>query len=145
MRITRKGRLKLGKSDFRIGNFIFTKEGGYIKVRDLDGMVSHSVRDNIVKGQMLSLLIDMAKDGDENSATLLAGYCTVMENVLCCVPFTRPDEEETYLEKLNKATIECFNKNKELYGVREDITDEEDGRILEDQKEIKEFIDKYNV
>lgn len=39
---------------------------------------------------------------------------------------------------MNKAVRECINRHKELYGIKEDLTDEEDAIILKEEQELHE-------
>lgn len=139
----RKGKAiaKIEKRDLRIGNYVVTDEGNFIKVTDISGSVSHRFAAmNLVKGVMFKQLFKEAKEGDEGALKLLESYCVVMHNVLSCFPFSK--SEFNYLEAINEATIRCYNDNKELYGIKDEPTDEENEKALESVKENEEVREK---
>lgn len=126
----RKGKVKIESKDYRIGNFVITEEKEHIKFMDINQQVSHRVSKLfLVKGCLMSGILEQARKGDENANALLESYLVVMHNVLCCFPFTKDDFN--YLERLNDATVECFKRNSELYGVKNDPSDAENEQSLE--------------
>ena len=43
---------------------------------------------------------------------------------------------------IDKACVACVNRHKEFYGIKEDITPEQDKEILEESKEVYEAIEE---
>ena len=132
MKVSKKGRLKIERRDYRQGNFVFTKEESHIKVQDINSTVSFRINTNVVAGRMLGIMIDNAKDGDKNSSQYLENYVVMMYNLLCSV------HDVELMQAVMDATIACINRHKEVYGIKEDISKEEDDGILEDVKGVAE-------
>lgn len=126
-------KLKVGKDDVRVGNFIYHREDDYIKVSDVSGMVSHRVSIYSVKGQQLQIALD-GVDTDPRYRTWLEQYAVVLYNVLCCV------FDVEFLSQINKSAVECAERHKKLY-VKE-VSDQEDARILDEVKETHEVMEK---
>ena len=59
-----------------------------------------------------------------------------MFNVLSCVP------DAEFFDALNKASVDCVNRHKDLYGIKENIGKEEDDAILSEQKELNEAMEE---
>ena len=110
----------------RVGNFELIQEKEHIKVKDINGIVSHRISLDTPKG----ILLRMAVDND--SVNWLQGYVTCMFNVLSCVP------DEAFLEEINRSAVNCVLRHPELYGIKEDFSDTEDAEILKGQKELNE-------
>lgn len=117
------------KKDKRVGNFTIHKEPLHLKFSDLYGLVTHRVSTLIPKGRFLEMGIEQGQDA------FLEAYCTVMHNVLSCVP------DSDFLSELNKAAAECAERHKDLYNIKEDIDKKEDDAILEGQKELNEELE----
>lgn len=117
---------KVSGKDRRVGNFIYHREEDYIKVFDINGVISH--RYSILTSKGMSLL-SIYEDGNE---TALQNYAVVMFNVLGCVP------DGEFLQKVNEAALECINRHPELYGLKKDIGKEEDDAILQEERELEE-------
>ena len=121
-----KKKVKVGKDDVRVGNFIFHSENGYVKVMDLSGFVSHRISGVIPKGRFVLAAMQDSKAKEQ----WLHNYAAVMFNVLSCVP------DAEFFERVNTAATECVQRHPELYGLKPDISDEEDKAIVESQREL---------
>lgn len=140
------GKVKLGRRDYRIGNFVVTDEGEHLKVSDINGMVSHRFSTGIAKGQLMKMMLAQARGGDAAARKSLEAYCVVFFNLLSCVPFTLKKEGDDFdfLSVLNDATVECVKRNRGVYGLQEDISKEADDRILDEVKEVSELEEKID-
>lgn len=132
MSIMRKSRAKCGPGEIRVGNFFVKEESGHIKVRDLNDVSSHRVLLSIPKGQMLKSLLVAARNGESQAKNFLHSYAVVMYNLLSCVP------DDQFLLGINELAVECMNRHKELYGIKDDIAKSDDDAILEEEKELAE-------
>lgn len=117
-------KIKISKGDYRVGNFVFHKEQGFVKVFDINSTVSHRIATSTTKGMYLALAIEEKKD------VWLANYAALVFNALSCVP------DAEFMEAVHKATIECVNRHANLYGINPDISKIEDDAITADQKEL---------
>ena len=122
----KRGKVKLEKGDRRVGNFVYHRESGHYKLQDIGGVMSIRVSNVLLAGRMISEVFD---DGGEN---FLANYATTMYNVIGCVP------DVEYLTALHKCAVDCINRHKDLYGVKDDISAEEDAVILREERELAE-------
>lgn len=120
------GKVKLENNDHKVGNFVFTMEKGHVKVQDINTTFSHRVTLASAKGAMLATLIKEEMD------VALQNYAIVMYNVLGVVP------DMQFLSDVNKLTVECSERHKDVYGIGEPLSDEEDKKVLEDTKEFME-------
>jgi len=126
MKVTKKGKVKLETGDRRVGNFVYHREKAHYKLQDIGGLFSLRVSNALLAGVMISEVMD---DGGEN---FLGNYAATMYNVLCCVP------DAELMAELNKSVVACVNRHKDLYGVKDDITAEEDAKILKEELELHE-------
>jgi len=122
----KKGKLKLERGDRRVGNFVYSREREHCKLQDIGGLFSFRVSDALMAGQMIHSVMD---DGGE---VFLGNYAAVMYNVICCVP------DVEFLTDLQGAVRDCLNRHKDLYGLKDDLTDEEDAKILQEERELAE-------
>lgn len=129
-------KFKISKDDLRIGNFVFHEEKGHIKVSDLNGNVTHRISTWIAKGQVLKAAMDGLKDGDSNMERYLENYAVVTFNFLSAVP-----DADLHKEVL-ESTIACINRHKDVYGIKDDITPEEDAKILDEEKNLEKALEE---
>lgn len=122
----KKGKVKLEKGDRRVGNFVYSREKAHVKLQDIGGLFSFRVGEQLLAGQMLMSVLD---DGGEN---FLGNYAAVMYNTICCVP------DVEFLTALQGAVRDCLNRHKDLYGLKDDLTEEEDAKILREEVELAE-------
>lgn len=122
---------KIASGDVRVGNFIYHKEEGYIKISDVAGMISHRLSIFIPKGR---LLMEAMEQQTEGAKRFLENYAVVMFNVMGCVV------DNKFLAEINDAAHGAINRHKDIYGIKEDISDKEDNQILQEVKETQEAI-----
>lgn len=122
----KRGKVKLEKGDRRVGNFVYHREPAHYKLQDIGGLVSVRISNALLAGRMIAEVMD---DGGEN---FLHNYAASVYNVMGCVP------DVEFLGELNKCVRECINRHKELYGIKDDLTEAEDAIILKEERELAE-------
>lgn len=130
MKTTKDGKLKLSKDERQIGNFVFKKESEHIKITDINSNLSHRVAKALNIGRML----EMALKDKQN--TWLHNYASMVWN------FSNIVTDEQFFLDIDKACVDCVNRHKEFYGIKEDITTDADKEILEESKEVYESIEE---
>ena len=130
MKVGKDGKLKLSKDERQIGNFIYKNEGEHIKICDINSQMTHRVAKHLNIGRMLEMALKEKKD------QYLANYAAMTwlySNIVT--------DEQFFLD-IDKACVDCVNRHKEFYGIKEDITPEQDKEILEESKEVYEAIEE---
>lgn len=130
MRVTKDGKLRLSKDERRVGNFIFKNEENHIKICDINSQLTHRVAKHLNIGRMLEIAL---KDRQENWLANYAALIWIFSNVVT--------DEQFFLD-INKACDDCIRRHKGFYGIKEDITTEEDAEILQEAKETYEAIEE---
>lgn len=142
---TKNGKVKLERRDLRLGNFVFTDEKGAISLSDIGGLMKIRLNEELTSAKIIKIFMESAKGGDESASNALAAYATVMYNLISSSPFHRTQEDGfNFLVELNNLVVRCVNVNKDLYGLKEDISLEEDNEIVEDLKGVNEFEEKID-
>ena len=121
---------KLPKNTRQIGNFLFKNEENYIKICDINSQMTHRVSKSLNIGRMLEMALKEKKD------QYLANYAAMTwlySNIVT--------DEQFFLD-IDKACVDCVNRHKEFYGIKEDITPEQDKEILQEAKETIEAIEE---
>lgn len=115
-----------------MGNFVIHTENDHYKIQDINS--TFSVRAAIITpiGQLIKAALVNLKGGDENSESFLHDYCAVFYNVLSVAP------DYEFLGAIQKAAVDCLNRHKDMYGIKDDISKEEDDRILKEEVELAE-------
>ena len=133
----KNGKVKLEPGDVRVGNFVYSRVGDKVMLSDIGGMFTMGLdMDATFAGQMLYHIYSMAKDGDKGSLHYLATYAAIMMNVCSVVPVEK--KEFSWFGKLNAVCEEGYVYMKELYDLKDDISDEDDRKILNGVKEMEE-------
>jgi hypothetical protein len=130
MKTTKDGKLKLSKGERQIGNFIYKNEDEHIKICDINSQMTHRVAKHLNIGRMLEMALKEKKD------QYLANYAAMTwlySNIVT--------DEQFFLD-IDKACVDCVNRHKEFYGIKEDITKENDDEILQEAKETIEAIEE---
>lgn len=128
----KKGKMKLQRGDVRVGNFVFHAEKEHYKVQDINGVFSL----RLYGGMPAAMMMRTGLSDPQGNENFLHGYAAVMYNVLSCVP------DEEYLKAVNEAAIACVNRHKEFYGIKDDVTAEEDAAIVKEEKELEEAVEE---
>lgn len=130
MKTGKDGRLKLSKDERQVGNFVFKNEPEHIKICDINSAMTHRVGKHLNIGRFLEL--GMKEAGDKGLSNY-AGLLWLFSNIV-------PDVE--FLKDIDKACTDCVNRHKEFYGIKEDITAEQDKEILDEVKATTEAIEE---
>ena len=130
MKTTKDGKLKLSKDERQIGNFVYKNEPEYIKICDINSQMTHRVAKHLNIGRMLEMALKEKKD------QYLANYAAMTwlySNIVT--------DEQFFLD-IDKACVACVNRHKEFYGIKEDITPEQDKEMLQEAKDAYEAIEE---
>ena len=130
MKTSKDGKLKLSKDERQIGNFIYKNEPEHIKICDINSQMTHRVAKHLNIGRMLEMALKERKD------QYLANYAAMTWL------FSNIVTDEQFFLDIDKACVDCVNRHKEFYGIKEDITTEEDAEILQEAKETYEAIEE---
>ena len=130
MKTTKDGKLKLSKDERQIGNFIWKNEPEHIKICDINSQMTHRVAKHLNIGRMLEMALKERKD------QYLANYAAMTWL------FSNIVTDEQFFLDIDKACVDCVNRHKDFYGIKEDITTEEDAEILQEAKETYEAIEE---
>lgn len=137
----KNGKVKLEPGDVRVGNFVYSRVGERIMLSDIGGIFTMGLdKDATFAGQMLFEIYGMAKDGDKGSLHYLATYAAVMMNVCSVVPVEKP--EFSWFGRINEVCEEGYGYMKDLYNLKDDISDDEDRKILNEVKDIEKVKDE---
>ena len=130
MKVSKDGKITLAKNERQFGNFILKNEEFYMKVIDIQSQISHRVSKLLNIGRFLE--IAYKEKANENIHTYMA-LLWIFSNVI-------PDVE--FAKDINNACIACINRHKDFYGIKEDISTEEDAEILREAKETYDAVEK---
>ena len=130
MKAGKDGKLKLSKGERQIGNFVWKNEAEHIKITDINSNLSHRVSKTLNIGRMLEMAL---KERHDNYLGNYASMVWLFSNIVT--------DEQFFLD-IDKACVDCVNRHKEFYGIKEDITPEQDKEILQEAKETYEAIEE---
>ena len=130
MKTGKYGKLKLSKDERQIGNFVYKNEPEYIKICDINSQMTHRVAKHLNIGRMLEMAL---KEKQDNYLANYAAMTWLYSNIVT--------DEQFFLD-IDKACVACVNRHKEFYGIKKDITPEQDKEILEESKEVYEAIEE---
>ena len=122
--------LRLRKGDVRVGNFIYHAEGDHYKMTDLNGVFSVRVSAYTSVGMMMKA----AMASPQENETFLHNYAAVMYNALSAVP------DMDFLAAVNSAAVAAVDRHREMYGMKDGLTPEEDAAITEEERELDEAV-----
>ena len=134
MKVGKDGKLKLSRDERQIGSFVFKNEETHIKICDINSALTHRVSKHLNIGRMLEVALKDRQD------KWLEGYATMTwlySNIVT---------DEQFFRDINRACEDCVNRHKDFYGIKDDITPEQDKEILDEvqgaQKAIAELKEK---
>lgn len=132
---------------FESGAFTWTASGGRVCLRTLSDSFYFRVSTASAAGKFLSMAVEAARGGDEGSGRFLSAYASVMMEAHSVVPCHDKGEGEApefdFLMELHKASREAVNRHPDLYGApKKPVTDEEDKKILEEERRLRDAEDK---
>lgn len=121
---------RLSKGEIQVGGFLIKNEDAYIKISDASGYMSHRVSKFLNIGKMLEMALE------EKQTQYLENYCALVW------AFSNVVTDPQYFLDIDRACVDCINRHKDYYGIKEDIGYDEDRQILVEQKEVLEEIEK---
>ena len=130
MKAGKDGKLKLSKGERQIGNFVWKNEAEHIKITDINSNLSHRVSKTLNIGRMLEMAL---KERHDNYLGNYAAMVWLFSNIVT--------DEQFFLD-IDKACVDCVNRHKEFYGIKEDIIPEQDKEILQEAKETYDAIEE---
>ena len=130
MKVGKDGKLKLSKDERQIGNFIYKKEAEHIKITDINSNLSHRVSKTLNIGRMLEIAL---KEKHDNYLGNYAAMVWLFSNIVT---------DEQFFVDIDNACVACVNRHKDFYGIKEDITPEQDKEILEEARQTYEAIEE---
>ena len=128
MKTTKDGKLKLSKDERQIGNFIYKDEPGYIKISDINSAMTHRVSKHLNIGRLLEMAL---KERSDNYLANYASMTWLYSNIVT---------DEQFFMDINKACVDCIERHKEFYGIKDDIAPETDKEILDEVQGAQEAI-----
>ena len=128
MKTTKEGRLKLAKGERQIGNFIYKDEPEYIKISDINSAMTHRVSKHLNIGRLLEMAL---KERSDNYLANYASMTWLYSNIVT---------DEQFFMDINKACVDCVERHKEFYGIKDDIAPETDKEILDEVQGAQEAI-----
>lgn len=138
MKVKRDNKLKLGAFEKRVGNFVIKYESTHMKVMDIGQVFTHRADKLTPVGMFLESCYKKLGT-DENTGKGLANWMAVMFTVFSVVP------DVDFLTAVMDASKACMERHPEAYGMpKQDVTDEEDARIIKEEREIAEFEEEVN-
>lgn len=126
MKVSKEGKVVITKADYRVGNFVWSNYSEYVAFSDINRTIQTKVSKRTLVGQMLENAIR------EKSDNFLHNYGGILYYLNGVVP------DQQFIEEVFKSTQDCLERHPELYG-KADVTDEEDAKIIQEEKELKEF------
>lgn len=131
MKTNRKAQIRLQNGDYRVGNFVFHDENNHVKCMDISGMTSWRVSADTSVGMLVRLAIKEKHD------VWLKNYAAMMFSMLCLVP------DNSFFAKHADLINAQVAAHPEYYGKPQPTDDkEEDDRILQEERELHEEINK---
>lgn len=130
MKVGKDGKLKLSKDERQYGNFVVKNEETHMKICDINGYMTHRVSKENNIGKFLE---EAWKKKESNFLHNYASLVWIFSNTV-----TDPQ----FFVDIDKACGDCINRHKELYGIKEDLSDAEDNAILEELREVYNEIEK---
>lgn len=132
MKVGKDGRVVLTRADHRVGNFVWSNYSDYVAFTDISRTIQTKVSKRTLVGQMLENAI---KGRNDNFLHNYGGVLYYLNGIA-------PDQK--FIEEVFRSTQECLERHPELYG-RKEVSDEEDAKIVEEEKELREFEDEVRA
>lgn len=134
----KNGKVKLGRSDVRVGNFVLREEVGHMKIYDISETYTHRASKRTGMGIYLLAAFRALRSGtDEEKERVMKAmqnYFAVAFTFFSTVP------DIDFLETVYEASKGCIERHPEAYGIRPgEQTEKSDEEALEEVKAMKEF------
>lgn len=134
------------KIEYRAGAFTWTASGGRVCLKTLSDSFYFRVSTATAAGAFLAMVVDAARKGDGGSGRFLSAYASVMMEAHSVVPCHDRAEGDSpafdFLAEVHDVSLEAVRRHPDLYGApKEPVTDEEDKRILDEERRLREAED----
>lgn len=134
MKINKKGEIKLDKCETRVGNYVVREEKNYIKVSDINDMVSWRYHNVFIgKGLFLKEMMNRLREGAENAEDAIKNIIFVDHYALTAVL-----DAESLLE-VTEVITKGIKKHPEIYGLDPNASDEKNEEDLNSVKDLNAF------
>lgn len=114
---------------YQVGNFIYINEDNHVTIMDINSLVVHKVSKELNIGRLLTLALE------QKNEQFLRWYAAILWQFSNCIM------DSQFLQDFTSVWLDCVNRNKEFYGIKEDITKEEDDKILNEERELRETLE----
>jgi hypothetical protein len=104
---------------------VYKNEPEHIKIMDINGSISVRISKTALQS---GRLLDIQMQNKENG--FLHNYAALLYNFIGVLV-----DEQFMVDAVNLC-VDCVNRHKEFYGLKADITPEQDKEILEESKEV---------
>lgn len=134
MKTDKNGNLILTGVDTRIGNFVYSNHSQYVSLADIGSLMTFRISKDTLCGRALAdRLKEFKKSGSDNYLTYFA---VMMFKTSLCVY-----DVDGFLG-LSREVDACIERHPDLYGgTKEPLSDEEDAKIVEEEKELHEAVE----
>lgn len=133
MKVLKDNKLKLDKNERRVGNFIVRNDETHMKVTDINQVFSHRADKRTPVGMFIEECY-LALTKDESTGKGLANWLAVIFTAFSVIP------DVDFLNQVMEASTKCMERHPEAYGLPDqNITDEEDAKIIQEERELAEF------
>lgn len=130
------GKLILNESDIQVGNFVLSIDDDFIYIQDINGIVSIRLRKLFsTEARYLELLL---KHEEENQIIL------GIEFPVMYLFLTTVKDSDCIKEIINSLTA-CINRHKDMFNIKENLTNEENNQITNNQKEFYDAIKELSL
>ena len=134
MKVSKKtGKVKLEANEVRVGNFFVCREENHMKIQDLNGVFHVRVMRQVAIGIWLENMWSRAVNGDEGAINTLKTYIATMWSVYSVVP------DDGFITDALRSAKDSLGRHPEWYGIKADVTAEEDADALEEMEGVSEF------
>lgn len=118
--------------EYRVGNFLYKDNGKYLEISDISGQFSFKVSPFSNSGLIIAAALDRKGELD----SFLRAYASILLMFVNSVP------DYIYFESMVKASNECYKRVGASLGIFDDISKEEDDKILNEVRTELEEIEK---
>lgn len=132
---SKDGKLILEEGDIQVGNFIFSQDDNFIYLQDINEAAFFKLRKmSSTAAQYIEILL---KDEKKNETAL------GLEAATAYLYLTTVKDSQC-IEKIINSLAECINRHKDLFNIRENISEEENKQIINDQKDFYSAVEKLS-
>lgn len=128
MRIDKNGNIRLDKRDRRVGNFVFTEEGEYIRIQDISRFMILRVRKGT--NSYANLLHEALSEHHDVALGILASFSYLVNTSML---------DPKCIGEICDSIEACIGRHAEAFGSHE-LSDEEHDAILKGVQEFQESV-----